>query len=89
MAFQRAERAGEVTAHAELDDDVRLLARGVADEPRRRVQLAPDVHAQRGRRGLPDVGHGAVGDVEHPSRGGEEALPGRGERDPAAVARYG
>ena len=60
--------------------------RGVADEPRRRVQLAPDVDAQRGRRGLADVGDGAVGDLEHPPRGREEALAGRGERDPAAVA---
>ena len=86
VALQRAERAGEVAAHAELDDEARLLARGVADEPRRRVQLAPDVDAQRRRRRLADVGDGAVGDLEHPPRGGEEALAGRGERDPAAVA---
>ena len=86
MALQRAERAGEVAAHAELDASPAARAAAVADEPRRRVQLAPDVDAQRGRRGLPDVGHGAVGDLEHPPRGGEEALPGRGERDPAAVA---
>jgi len=39
-----------------------------------------------GGRGLPDVGDHAVGDLEHPPRGGQEPPAGRGQRDPAAVA---
>jgi hypothetical protein len=49
VALECAERLDEVAAHAELDDEVRLLARGGAHEPRRRLHVGPHVDAQRRR----------------------------------------
>ncbi len=86
VALERAEGLDEVAAHADLDRQPGVLGRGRADQPRRGMEVAPDVDAQGLRRRPESVGRGPVGDLEHEPRAREEALPGGGQHDPAAPA---
>jgi hypothetical protein len=86
VALQRHERLAEVASHAELDDQVRVLARNRPHRLRGRLDLAPDVDAQRVGRRLSHLSSGVVGDLEQLARDRQQALTGGREPDAAAFA---